>query len=85
MLSGSITGIVWYYMFQASTNIHTFFAALIVSTVAMIVVSNLTKKPPKEIEDLMDYAAAFDDYESQSNYATIEIGLNKLVTIEGTI
>ncbi len=63
MVSGSITGFLWYYLLQESTNIHTFFAALAVSIVAMIVVSLITKKPPKEVIDIMDYSANREDEE----------------------
>ena len=65
MLGGSITGFFWYYTLQESTNIHTFFAALVVSTVAMIVVSLMTKKPPVDVIRTMDYAASFDDIEQR--------------------
>lgn len=61
MITGSVTGFVWYYLLQDITNIHTFFAALVIAIVAYIVVSKLTQKPPKEIQDLVDYARSFED------------------------
>ena len=61
MISGSITGFAWYYLLQTSTNIHTFFAALVISTISMIVVSLMTKKPPRDVIEVMDEAAALDD------------------------
>lgn len=63
MISGTVVGAVWYYLFQERTNIHTFFAALVIAVAAYIIVSLLTKKPPKEIVDLVDYAASFEDTE----------------------
>ena len=63
MISGSLVGAFWYYLLQESTNIHTFFAALVIAVIAYIVVSLRTQKPPKEIEDYVDYAAAFEDAE----------------------
>lgn len=60
MLTGSFIGFLWYYTLQEATNIHTFFAALVCSTLAMVFVSLITPKPPKEIVDLVDYAAEFD-------------------------
>ncbi len=73
MLGGSITGFVWYYTLQESTNIHTFFAALVVSVVLFIVVSMLTKKPPKEVVDMIDYAARFDDIDGNKGKIGIQI------------
>ncbi len=61
ILVGSITGFVWYYLLQDITNIHTFFAALVLAIVAYIVVSLLTKEPPQEVKDMFDYAKRFDD------------------------
>ena len=64
LIVGSVTGFAWYYLLQESTNIHTFFAAIVLATVAYVVVSLLTKEPPKEIEDMVDYAKRFEDAES---------------------
>ena len=61
MVVGSITGFGWYYLLQDRTNIHTFFAALVLATVAYIVVSKLTRKPPQDVIDLFYYAKSFDD------------------------
>lgn len=61
LIVGSVTGFAWYYLLQESTNIHTFFAAIVLATVAYVVVSLLTKEPPKEIEDMVDYAKRFED------------------------
>lgn len=63
MLSGSVVGALWYYLLQEATNIHTFFAALVIAILAYIVVSLNTKKPPKEIEDYITYAASYDNAE----------------------
>ena len=64
LIVGSVTGFAWYYLLQESTNIHTFFAAIVLATVAYVVVSLLTKDPPKEIEDMVDYAKRFEDAEA---------------------
>lgn len=65
MITGSVTGFLWYYLLQERTNIHTFFAALVIAVVAYIVVSLMTKKPPQEIQDLVDYARSFDDVDAK--------------------
>lgn len=67
MIVGSVTGFFWYYLLQESTNIHTFFAALVLAIAAYIIVSNLTQKPPKEVEQLVEYARSFDDAEAPQN------------------
>lgn len=64
LIVGSVTGFAWYYLLQESTNIHTFFAAIVLATVAYVVVSLLTKEPPKEVEDMVDYAKRFEDAEA---------------------
>ena len=64
LIVGSVTGFAWYYLLQESTNIHTFFAAIVLATVAYVVVSLMTKEPPKEIEDMVDYAKRFEDAEA---------------------
>ena len=61
MIVGSVTGFLWYYLLQERTNIHTFFAALVLAIAAYIIVSLLTKEPPKEIQDLMEYSSRFED------------------------
>ena len=61
MLVGSVTGFLWYYLLQESTNIHTFFAALVLAIIAYIVVSLLTKKPPEEVLQMFEYAKKFED------------------------
>lgn len=81
MIIGSITGFLWYYLLQDRTNIHTFFAALVLAVIAYIVFSLLTQKPPKEITDLMDYAKEFD--ETQSTDEGIEIPQEQFSMIIG--
>ena len=66
MLVGSVTGFGWYYLLQEITNIHTFFAALVLATAAYIIVSKLTKKPPQEVLDLFYYAKSFDPADAGS-------------------
>ena len=51
------------------TNIHTFFAALVLATAAYIIVSKLTKKPPQEVLDLFYYAKSFDPADAVSEAA----------------
>lgn len=65
MITGSVTGFLWYYLLQVKTNIHTFFAALVIAIVAYIVVSKLTKKPPQEVIDMFNYAKSFDEVEGE--------------------
>ena len=60
MIVGSITGFAWYYLLQERTNIHTFFAALVLAIAAYIIVSLLSKKPPESVLQMMDYAKSFD-------------------------
>lgn len=67
LIAGSVTGFGWYYLLQDVTNIHTFFAALVIAIIAYIVVSKMTKKPPQEVQDLVDYAKKFDDVEVSEN------------------
>lgn len=66
MISGSLVGAFWYYLLQEATNIHTFFAALVIAIAAYIVVSLRTQKPPKEIEDYISYAAAYEDADQKN-------------------
>ena len=73
LIVGSVTGFAWYYLLQESTNIHTFFAAIVLATVAYVVVSLLTKEPPKEIEDMVDYAKRFEDADTTS--ASVKAGV----------
>ncbi len=61
MIVGSLTGFFWYYLLQDRTNIHTFFAALVLAVAAYIIVSLLTPAPPKEVQDMFDYAKSFDE------------------------
>lgn len=65
MISGSVVGAVWYYLLQEATNIHTFFAALVIAIAAYIIVSLRTKRPPQDVEDYISYAAAFEDADQQ--------------------
>ena len=67
MISGSLVGAFWYYLLQEITNIHTFFAALVIAIIAYIVVSLRTQKPPKEIEDYISYAGAYEDTEQDTS------------------
>ena len=69
MIVGSITGFGWYYLLQDVTNIHTFFAALVLATAAYIIVSKLTKKPPQEVLDFFYYAKSFDPADAVSEAA----------------
>lgn len=73
LIVGSVTGFAWYYLLQESTNIHTFFAAIVLATVAYVVVSLMTKEPPKEIEDMVDYAKRFEDADTTS--ASVKAGV----------
>lgn len=66
MIVGSVTGFAWYYLLQDRTNIHTFFAALVLAVIAYIVVSKLTKKPPIEVQHIFEYAKSFDDISDTS-------------------
>lgn len=73
MFTGSIVGALWYYLLQEITNVHTFFAALVLATLAYIIASLCTKKPPKEVEDYVSYSAAFDEI---SHDTVVECGIN---------
>lgn len=61
MLVGSVTGFAWYYLLQDKTNIHTFFAALVLAVAAYIIVSKLTPGPPQSVQDMFEYARSFDE------------------------
>ncbi len=61
MIVGSLTGFFWYYLLQDITNIHTFFAALVLAIAAYIIVSLLTPAPPKDVQDMFDYAKSFEE------------------------
>lgn len=61
LIVGSVVGFGWYYLLQEKTQIHTFFAALVLAIAAYVIVSLMTKKPPKEVDDMVDYAKKFDD------------------------
>ena len=69
MIVGSITGFGWYYLLQDVTNIHTFFAALVLATAAYIIVSKLTKKPPQEVLDLLLLCKELDPADAVSEAA----------------
>ncbi|MEA4932273.1 MAG: sodium/proline symporter [Lawsonibacter sp.] len=64
LMIGSVTGFGWYYLLQERTQIHTFFAALVLAVAAYIIVSLMTKKPPQGVEDLVDYAKKFEGTDS---------------------
>ena len=78
MLSGSVIGFVWYYTLQEATDIHTFFAALVVSSIAMIAVSLMTKEPPQEVVDLVHYAAEFEDLDIKENTKEAAVKISAL-------
>ena len=78
MLSGSVIGFVWYYTLQEATDIHTFFAALVVSSIAMIAVSLMTKEPPQEVVDLVRYAAEFEDLDIKENTKEAAVKISAL-------
>lgn len=61
LIVGSVVGFGWYYLLQEQTQIHTFFAALVLAIAAYVIVSLLTPKPPKEVDDMVDYAKRFED------------------------
>lgn len=67
LIVGSVTGFAWYYLLQESTNIHTFFAAIVLATAAYIIVSLMTKKPPQDIEKMVDYAKKFEDVSTEES------------------
>lgn len=70
LIVGSVVGFGWYYLLQERTQIHTFFAALVLAVAAYIIVSLLTKQPPKEVDDLVDYARKFEDVEGSEAAAS---------------
>lgn len=70
LIVGSVVGFGWYYLLQERTQIHTFFAALVLAVAAYIIVSLLTKQPPKEVDDLVDYARKFEDVEGSEAVAS---------------
>ena len=70
LIVGSVVGFGWYYLLQERTQIHTFFAALVLAVAAYIIVSLLTKQPPKEVDDLVDYARQFEDVEGNETVAS---------------
>lgn len=65
MITGAVVGSFWYYLLQESTGIHTFFASLVLAIAAYIIVSLMTKEPPKEVQRHMEYSAAFEDAEKE--------------------
>lgn len=70
LIVGSVVGFGWYYLLQERTQIHTFFAALVLAVAAYIIVSLLTKQPPKKVDDLVDYARRFEDVEGSEAAAS---------------
>ncbi|MCB6992266.1 sodium/proline symporter [bacterium 210820-DFI.6.37] len=74
MIVGSVTGFFWYYTLQESTNIHTFFAALVLAIAAYIIVSLLTKRPPEDVLEMFDYAKKFEDI-GKSEKPAVESGI----------
>ncbi len=66
LIVGSVTGFGWYYLLQEKTQIHTFFAALVLAVAAYIIVSLMTKKPPQGVNDLVDYAKRFEDTQTDT-------------------
>lgn len=77
LIVGSVTGFAWYYLLQESTNIHTFFAAIVLATAAYIIVSLLTKKPPEDIEKMVDYAKRFEDVESEKSSVSAGVQISR--------
>ncbi len=73
LIVGSITGFAWYYLLQDVTNIHTFFAALVLAIAAYIIGSKLTKKPPQEVVDMFNYAKSFDEIEDADVPAGVQM------------
>lgn len=74
LIVGSVVGFGWYYLLQEKTQIHTFFAALVLAIAAYIIVSLMTKKPPQDVDDLVDYAKKFEDTDTTDN-RTVNIGI----------
>ena len=66
LVVGSVVGFGWYYLLQERTQIHTFFAALVLAVAAYIIVSLLTKKPPQSVDDMVDYAKKFEDTDTSA-------------------
>lgn len=73
LIIGSITGFGWYYLLQERTNIHTFFAAIVLATLAYIIVSLMTKRPPDDVENMINYAKKFEDIDSETKGAAIQM------------
>lgn len=85
LVVGSVVGFGWYYLLQESTQIHTFFAALVLSVAAYIIVSLLTKKPPKSVDDMVDYAKKFEDTDTSTtaDYG-VQMTREQFQTLTGT-
>ena len=83
MIVGSVTGFAWYYLLQDVTNIHTFFAALVLAIVAYIIGSKLTRKPPQDVVDMFDYAKAFDAIENANVPAGIRMNAEQFSKVSG--
>lgn len=84
LIVGSVVGFGWYYLLQESTQIHTFFAALVLAALAYIVVSLMTKEPPKDVEDMVDYARRFEDTGDTSDSAGIQISREQFNAVINT-
>ena len=81
MIVGSITGFAWYYLLQESTNIHTFFAALVLAIAAYIIVSKLTPKPPQEVVDMFNYARSFDEVEDAAVPSGVQMSADQFAKV----
>jgi sodium/proline symporter len=58
MISGCLTSVIWSAAgLSTVTGFHEFFAGIIVSWAAMLIGSRFGKRPPKEVQDLVDRAA----------------------------
>ena len=84
MIVGSITGFGWYYLLQDVTQIHTFFAALVLAILAYIIGSVLTKKPPQDVVDMFNYAKSFDEIEDADVPAGVQMSAEQFsAVVEG--
>lgn len=63
LIVGSVVGFGWYYLLQDITQVHTFFAALVLAIAAYVIVSLMTKRPPEDVDEMVDYAKRFEDTE----------------------
>jgi Na+/proline symporter len=84
MIVGSVTGFGWYYLLQDVTQIHTFFAALVLAILAYIIGSVLTKKPPQDVVDMFNYAKSFDEIEDADVPAGVQMSAEQFsAVVEG--